>query len=229
MGFDLKFHKVRKPEVRAITTPLPDPSILLTGGCHVDHEGYDLNEIEQAYYINAGISLVSDNTWYKDGGGDRSTNAIIQPWAVQDSIDISEQGQLILDHSMFVFKYPLRGEAQNQIIEYASQRPELLRLISTNFKCGLDLCIDLLGENKVEPIVHIEWDYRSVEDMIDDTNYIQEAISKRNSTSWRETIKAVKSFNAMAAMQGKLNAFQQADFRSMMLFGDIAYKLIPTL
>lgn len=212
-----------------ITEPLPDATILLEGGCHVDHEGYDLNEIEQAYYKNQGISLVKDPTWYKDGGGERVTTAILQPWIEQLNDLVFGRDQLILDHSHFVFKFPIRGEAEKQIRQYAKQRPELLRLVSTNYKCGLDVCIDLLDGDEstgsIQPIVHIEWDYDNFDDMYFEAVGVSSILKFEN---WQDHIPMIKAYNE-TAKQHKIEAFKQANFRARTLFGKDAYKLIPTL
>ena len=205
-----------------ISKPLPEDiaeQVLLHSTCHVDHEGFDLNEIEQAYYAHNDISLEHDTTWYKDGDAAKGAHAIIQPWLTQNSIS-----ELILDHSQFVFRYPLSGAAADQVKQYSKQRPELLRILSTSFKCGLDLCIDYLTEDRVQPVVHIEWDYTNVQDMLVDVDYVETVLQSIN---WNEIISVIKRFNQLS--KGSLDAFQQADFRSMLLFGKKSYKLIPTL
>jgi len=205
-----------------ISKPLPDDvaeHVLLNYTCHVDHEGFDLNEIEQAYYAHNNISLEHDTTWYKDGDAAKGAHAIIQPWLTQH-----EQSALILDHSQFVFRYPLSGDAADQVRRYAKQRPELLRILSTSFKCGLDLCIDYIDDDRVMPVVHIEWDYANVSDMLVDVSYVETVLEY---TDWNEIISVIKRFNRLS--KHSLDAFQQADFRSMLLFGCKSYKLIPTL
>jgi hypothetical protein len=107
---------------------------------------------------------------------------------------------------------------------YAKQRPELLRILSAEFKCGLDLCIDYISEDRVRPVVHIEWDYLDVSDMRIDIDYVETVLQN---TNWQEIISVVKRFNMLS--KNSLDAFQQADFRSMLLFGRKSYKLIPTL
>ena len=151
----------------AVNRPLPEDvaeNILLNYSCHVDHEGFDLNEIEQEYYKHNGISLVHDKTWYKDGAGDKGSNSIILPWI---RIDSTTDENIIIDHSHFVLRYPLSGLAAQQVRNYATQRPELLRILSVNYKFGLDLCIDYINTEagRVEPIVHIEWDYDHVQSL----------------------------------------------------------------
>jgi hypothetical protein len=205
-----------------ISKPLPDDvaeRILLNSTCHVDHEGFDLNEIEQAYYVHNDISLEHDTIWYKDGDAAKGAHAIIQPWLTQNGTS-----ELILDHSQFVFRYPLSGEAAEQVKRYATQRPELFRILSTSFKCGLDLCIDYINEDRVMPIVHIEWDYPNIQDMLVDVDYVETVLQYAD---WNEIISVTKRFNRLA--KHSLDAFQQADFRSMLLFGCKSYKLIPTL
>jgi hypothetical protein len=227
-GFDISIALPKFTPVFEVTKPLEDPTILLTGGCHVDHEGYDLNEIEQAFYRNEGISLVKDPTWYKDGGGERVTTAILQPWIDQLNEIMFGEDQLILDHSHFVYKFPIRGEAEQQVRQYAKQRPELLRLVSTNYKCGLDVCIDLLDGDEngsIQPIVHIEWDYDDFEDMYRDAIIISNTLKFK---TWQDHIPTIKRYN-QAARKAKEEAFKQANFRSQTIFGDKAYKLIPTL
>jgi hypothetical protein len=205
-----------------ISKPLPEDvaeRVLLNCTSHVDHEGFDLNEIEQAYYAHNGIALEHDTTWYKDGDAAKGAHAIIQPWLTQNG-----SSELILDHSQFVFRYPLSGEAAEQVKRYATQRPELLRILSTSFKCGLDLCIDYINEDRIMPIVHIEWDYGNVRDMLVDVDYVESVLQY---TNWDEIISVTKRFNLLA--KHSLDAFQQADFRAMLLFGCKSYKLIPTL
>jgi len=205
-----------------ITNPLPDDiadHVLLNYTCHVDHEGFDLNEIEQAYHKHNNISLEHDTTWYKDGDATKGAHAIIQPWLTQ-----TNTSDLILDHSQFVFRYPISGEAAEQIKRYTKQRPELLRILSTSFKCGLDLCIDYINEDCVQPVVHIEWDYTNIQDLLIGIDYVENALQH---TDWNEIISVIKRFNRLS--KHSLDAFQQADFRSMLLFGCKSYKLIPTL
>lgn len=205
-----------------ISKPLPDDiaeHVLLNYTCHVDHEGFDLNEIEQAYYKHNDISLEHDTTWYKDGDASKGAHAIIQPWLTQ-----KDSSELILDHSQFVFRYPISGDAADQVKQYSKQRPELLRILSTSFKCGLDLCIDYINEDLVQPVVHIEWDYLNSQDMLVDVDYVETILQY---TNWDEIISVIKRFNRLS--KHSLDAFQQADFRSMLLFGRKSYKLIPTL
>lgn len=197
-------------------------NLLLRGACHVDHEGFDLNEIEQSYYQMNGLEFAKDSTWYKDGGQEYGTNAILQDWIIQ-----TEVSDLIVDHSHFVFKYPIVGDAAKQIKLYAEKRPELLRLISVNFKCGLDLCIDYINKelNIVEPVVHIEWDFFNVADLISASKEIEEKIE---SGCIEKTLPAILEFNKLAR-NNKIDAFTQADVRSLLIFGHKSYKLIPTI
>ena len=51
-----------------VSKPLPEElakDVLTNLSCHVDHEGFDLNEIEQHYYKHNGVFLYHDKTWYK--------------------------------------------------------------------------------------------------------------------------------------------------------------------
>jgi hypothetical protein len=194
--------------------------ILMNGGCHVDHEGFDLNDIEQAYYAHNKISLTYDKTWYKDGGQTKGTNATIYPWFEQTRFD-----KLVLDHSHFVFKFPIEGEAKEQIRKYAVKRPELMRLLSARFKAGLDLCIDYFGEDRVEPIIHIEWDYDNMQELYEAVIQVEEIIQN---SEWLDLVPTILRFNDLARKK-KLDAFQQSDTRSMIIFGEKSYKLIPTL
>lgn len=216
------------PAYQSVTKPLEDDSILFGGRCHVDHEGFDLNEIEQAYYSTAGIGFQKDDTWYKDGDG--FTTAIIQPWVTQiDFPRFEDNDEIVLDHSHFVFKYPIRGQAELQVREASKSRRELLRLVSTKYKCGLDLCLDLYtGDSnigRVEPVVHIEWDF------LDPHIMNQEAIRLvgiLESVDWYEVIPNIKQYNKKALSEN-IDAFTQADYRSNTIFGDKSYKLVSTL
>jgi hypothetical protein len=212
------------PGITAVTTPLADPSILLDPayGCHVDHEGFDLNQLEQEYYKAHGVSLVHDPTLYKDGAGVSGTHAIIQPWCEQSS---RSDFDLVVDHSHFVYRYPIRGEAAMQISEYAEKRPELLRLLASDFKCGLDLCIDMFYRGTVQTIVHIEWDYDSYEEMESSSMWIRRACMEMN---WAAMVPAILAYNKTAKSL-KIDAFTAANTRAQLLFGRNSYMLVPTL
>lgn len=221
--FEYTLHEVPEIQIDAVSKPLPDDiakDLLLNGLCHVDHEGFDLNEIEQAYYQHNNIALEHDSTWYKDGGMSNGTNAIINPWFIQTNAD-----KLIIDHSQFVVRYPIMGQAREQVGLYAALRPELLRILSAQFKCGLDLCIDFFSEERVEPIVHVEWDFDNANELQTAAREVTSVIEHLN---WIESIPTVLRYNKLARAK-KVDAFVQADTRSMILFGEKSYKLIPTL
>ena len=225
--FEFISNKSNSVNEYAVSNPLPKElidKILLNLSTHVDHEGFDLNEIEQAYYYYNNVSLIHDTTWYKDGGKGKGTNAVIYPWLTQVN---QQEEQLIIDHSHFVFRYPIVGDARIQLLECSKQRPELLRVLSATFKCGLDLCIDYFNHttNTVEPVVHIEWDYDNIEQMQSDALEIESILHEK---TWISIVPAILRYNKLAK-KNKIDAFGQADARSMMLFGDKSYKLIPTL
>lgn len=225
--FDIQISKPKLVNEYAVSKALPKELInkfLLNLPSHVDHEGFDLNEIEQAYYYHNDISLSHDSTWYKDGGKSKGTNAVLHPWISQigNSID-----RIIIDHSHFVYRYPIVGDAREQIIECSAQRPELLRMLSATFKCGLDLCIDYINlfNKTVEPLVHIEWDYHEFNKMSHDAYEIESVLKD---TTWMSLIPAILHYNKLAK-KNNIDAFSQADTRSMLMFGSKSYKLIPTL
>ena len=220
---DLEWREPVKPIRFSASIPLDNPTVLLELGCHVDHEGFDLNEIEQLYYKQAGIQLTHDPTLYKDGAGVAGATAIIQPWCEQKQIN--QDTLLIVDHSQFVYRFPITGPARQQIEEYTPQRLELTRLLSTKFKCGLDLCIDVMVDNRVEPIVHIEWDYDNYEDMYSNRIIVENSI---RDMKYDVMVDAILHYNKLARLN-KVDAFVQADTRSQLLFGHKSYKLIPTL
>lgn len=208
-----------------IHDPLPDDiaeDVLLNKSCHVDHEGFDLNEIEQEYHKANGVAMSNDPTWYKDGQGVSGANAIILPW-----IEQVEDGDLIVDHSHYVFRHPIRGTAAKQVMQYAEQRLELYRLISTEFKCGLDLCIDYIDKKnkRIQPIVHVEWDFLSQLDMKKEAERIEHILQ---GLKWKQVVSVILRYNEMAR-ENSIDAFSQADTRAQLLFGQNAYKLIPTL
>lgn len=224
---NIHWHVPSKPLTWSASTCLPDASFLLdkNNGCHVDHEGFDLNTIEQAYYNAQGITLTHDPTLYKDGTGPTGATAIIQPWCVQDLGQIIEEGTLVVDHSHFVYRYPITGPAKDQILKYTKQRPELARMLSAQFKCGLDLCIDAFFVDRVEPIVHIEWDFICYESLVEASKLVQNNI---DAIDWSCVIPAIMRYNKLARING-VDAFDQADTRSQLIFGRKSYILVPTL
>lgn len=223
--FDFICNSISNINQNVICNPLPDDvanEILLKGTCHVDHEGFDLNEIEQALYTHNNVQLVKDTTWYKDGGQSAGTNAIIYEWIIQTNKSTTN---LLLDHSQFVVKYPIVGDARNQILKYVHLRPELLRLLSIEFKCGLDLCIDCYNDNRVEPILHIEWDFDNFQDVL---KYSEIVITSLQNLQWESIVPVILRFNKISRIN-KIDAFSQADTRSMIIFGERSYKLIPSI
>lgn len=220
----LTWNDILIPQIDGITTPIQDESILLNTeyGCHVDHEGFDLNQIEQEYHKAHGVSLTHDPTLYKDGAGPAGTHAIIRPWCEQHEVS---DYKLIIDHSHFVYRYPIRGLAAEQIKQYTSKRPELLRLLAPQFKCGLDLCIDYFKDDEIHPIVHIEWDYDNVEEMYWSAARIRNLCVEMD---WETMVPAIVAYNK-TAKQLKVDAFTQANTRSQLLFGRNSYMLVPTL
>jgi hypothetical protein len=223
MQFEYGLYEAPQISKEVVNKALPNDvaeHLLLTGACHVDHEGFDLNEIEQAYYTQNQIILNHDNTWYKDGAQESGTNSVMYNWFFQKS-----HSDLILDHSHFVVKYPIVGDARKQIEQYTEQRPELLRILSARFKVGLDLCIDYFNTDRVEPIVHIEWDFDCLEEMHKSRLYVENIIQSK---TWLDSVPSIIEFNKLARLK-KLDAFQQSDTRAMIIFGEKSYKLIPTL
>lgn len=203
-----------------ISKPIEDENLLLTGQCHVDHEGFDLNEIELQYYKANGYSLYHEPTYYKDGGQQNGTNAILCKWMYTEESVLP----FILDHSHFVIRYPFVGNARQQVLKYAKKRPELYRLVSSVKKFGLDFCLDYLNteEQKIEPIVHIEWDYNDPVEFEKDVKFVQYVV---NNVDWNDEISYIRKVNRLI---GK-DAFYLADLRAQSIFGRKSYKLIPTL
>ena len=228
----LQISPPHRPLVWSLETPLDEElasTLLLNGQCHVDHEGFDINEIEQRYHKQAGVLLTKDDTWYKDGGGDRATTAVLQPWIEQtNSIDY-DAGRLIVDHSHFVYKFPIKGAAEQQVRSYAKKRPQLLRIVSSNFKCGLDLCVDILvGDQdnaRLEPVFHIEWDFANYDMMEANATQLAGYVASK---TWIGLVDTILEYNQYAK-RNNVSAFEQADFRANLVFGQKAYRLIPTL
>jgi hypothetical protein len=73
--------------------------------------------------------------------------------------------------------------------------------------------------------VHIEWDYETYEDLYKASIKLSSILRE---TKWHGNLDAVLNFNIRAVLN-KLDGFEQADFRAMLMFGDKSYKLIPTL
>jgi hypothetical protein len=224
---NLTWHLPEKPHIWCAQTPLTNPSFLLdpANGCHVDHEGFDLNVIEQAYYKAQNIALSHDPTYYKDGDGVSGATAIIQPWCEQQLPSEITDGALVIDHSHFVYRYPINGPAKDQILQHTKQRPELARMLSAEFKCGLDLCIDAFYVDRVEPVVHIEWDFLSYEQLVKTSVAVQTTV---NSIDWAYLVPTILNYNKVARTN-RVDAFTQANTRSQLIFGQNSYILIPTL
>lgn len=212
-----------------ISLPIENEELLLTGKCHVDHEGFDLNEIEIAYYKANGYDLYHDNTFYKDGGKESGSNAILQTWVEP----IDDTFPIILDHSHYVIRYEFVGPAKEQILKYVKRRPELLRLLSARRKYGLDFCIDYfnLPKRLVYPVVHIEWDYNDKKTFDNDLNWLNERILSLNWVKLGIDMETYMQNYTYYNSHKKLDAFTMADARARYVFAtpNKAYQLIPTL
>jgi uncharacterized protein YdaL len=138
-----------------------------------------------------------------------------------------------------VFRLPFTGEAANQIVYYSKQRPELLRLTSAKFKCGLDLCIDMLiyDDNEygqVHPYLHIEWDYSNYDELCKGKDYINSRILRLCSENKAKTILQYNK-TILAKKQRGGTAFEEADYRAFLVLEESidvpckAYRLIATL
>lgn len=128
---------------------------------YYDKDGFELNRAEQKYYTAMGYSL------------DRCLNhpAYTKTWYTSTGPD------LIVDHSLILYRCEYRGDAKRQLEELKKSIPQCGLLLNTRAKWGFDFALDSIDKHgDIFEVLHIEYDTNIFSQFCSELNKIQERI-----------------------------------------------------
>lgn len=160
---------------------------------YFDKDGFELNQAERKYYQIMGFKLSNclnhpslAHTWYSTSTPD-----------------------LIVDHSLILYRCGYKGDAQRQLQELKKSVPQASLLLNTRPKWGFDLALDSIDQQgNVFEVVHIEYDTNIYSQFVDELNTIQQRI---DSIDWRDAARHVEQNRELwQSLQG----FAQNDWKA---------------
>ena len=164
-----------------IDNHIADIEVLNASMAYFDKDGYELNLVEQLYHKKMSVDISYDFLYHK-------ANHV--PWYTD--IHNSEIGA-VLDHSMIMQRWAYTGKAREQIQNLAKRKPQLNKLLSVRPKWGFDLSVDYVYEGGAFELFHIEYDYYSYSEAVDQKAHHEDIISSIDWDSSAEEILARKS------------------------------------
>lgn len=135
------------PEQPFIRQPIYTNDLLNTSMKYFDKDGYEINKLEQLYYIENKIDISEKHLYH-------TANHV--SWIVD--LDQSESG-LVVDHSLINCRWAYRGHAKAQLEDNQLNRPIVNKLLSIRPKYGIDFSLDWVSSYGCTEIFHIEADY----------------------------------------------------------------------
>lgn len=127
---------------------------------HFDNDGFQLNRLEQQYYVAQGIDI-------PECLGVRA--------AQYDWFSIIEPGPFIIDHSLLITRCTYVGRAREQLERMSRVYPYLKKYLLLKPKWGLDFALEYSGEEYVE-VLHIEQDFDSYREALERKEYFEELV-----------------------------------------------------
>lgn len=114
---------------------------------YYDKDGFELNKAEQKYYEQHEYPtqhpILNHCCWQ-------------EPW-----FEINHP-TLIIDHSMILHRCSYDGEALKQLSSFKKYTPLTEQLINTKQKWGFDFALDVIYNDKVYEVLHIEVDHNNL-------------------------------------------------------------------
>lgn len=160
---------------------------------YFDKDGFELNQAEQKYYSIMGHRL-SDCL---------NHTAFTQTWYTSTSSD------LIVDHSLILYRCSYKGDARQQLECLKSSVPQASLLLNTEPKWGFDFALDSINhKGDVYEVIHIEFDSKNFNHFESELNIIQERIDQIDWTN------AADSVLAQSREWQSLTGFAQNDWKS---------------
>lgn len=178
-----------------IIKTIDDQIVMECSMMYFDKEGYELNELEQAYYQH--------NSVYTS----RILNHICcqQEWFTADP---EPQSGPYFDHCMILTRWDYQGAAREQLQKLAAKRPSLNKLLKIKPKWGIDLAMEYQWPNgDVTEVFHIEMDRHTVEEITEWKQRVEELIKSQD---WEDI---ARSMLAHKNEWEHMNSDEQSDWR----------------
>ena len=114
---------------------------------YYDKDGFELNRAEQKFYSAMGYPIIypilNHTCWQ-------------EPWFEL----VSNDKDLILDHSMFLCRCNYIGDAEQQLKKLKDTVPEADYLLRSRAKWGYDFALDAVRDGETFEVLHVEYDHR---------------------------------------------------------------------
>lgn len=166
---------------------------------YYDKDGFELNQAEQKYYRAMGYPIdypiLNHVCWQ-------------EPW-----IELNDpEGQLILDHSMFLCRANYAGKAAEQLTKL--QIPQANYLLQTKQKWGFDFALDAVSDDGTAyEVIHIEYDNYDYNTFTERMYNFEQLILK---TDWRKAARVIWNTRDQWT---NLTGFEQNHWKANYLLG----------
>lgn len=183
------------PQTPNIKQSIEDQSVLDRSMLYFDKEGYELNDLEQAYYKHNSVPI------------NRILNhACCQETWIESAIEPQEGPYF--DHCMIVTRWDYQEAAREQLERLSAQRPSLNKLLKIKPKWGIDLSMEYQWPNgDVTEVFHIEMDRHSISEINEWKQRVEELVFSRD---WTDVAKSMLDHKSEWEY---LNSDEQSDWR----------------
>ena len=188
-----------------ITKPMMDEEVLAWSMKYFDKDGFEINELEQAYYRDNDIFIDGMHLFHIANQTD---------WIVD--FEQSTFG-CVVDHSMISTRWAFGGKAKEQLIALSYRKPELNKLLAIRPKWGIDFSLDYIYPGGCMELFHIEADYWTYEEALEGKWKAEELIMNADWEDQAETVLKKKD------QWIDLNADDQADWKAQYFGWDRAF------
>lgn len=210
MGKFLAYNDIRWPEhliKNGLTKAIENEDLLYTSTLdNFDREGFELLPIEQEYYKANGITLFNKEVLAKESGNPDGWSAAVQQWMYVNEV----RKHFFLDHSYCCarFKFEHGSPAYLQLEKVSKERPELIKLLRTKEKFGLDFCLDWIDGQELIEMAHIELDFYNYRSFQYEITKLQNLFSSHD---WNYMLKELKhNYFHLSLMDSE----RQADYKA---------------
>jgi len=186
----INFYKINAPKDIYLSKPIQNEELLLKADIsNFDREGYELLPIEQEFYKENGLILTFKDVFAKESGNDNGWHSVIQQWAYQER----EDDIFLLDHSFCVFRFGYSGEAHKQLEKMSRFNRQLLKILSTRPKYGIDFCLDALLLDSAVEVCHFEWDFIKFDEFSEILRYFEKILIR---VDWHDILSTILDYSA---------------------------------
>ena len=168
---------------------------------YYDKDGFELNRAEQKYYramkFPVDYPILNHTCWQ-------------EPWITLKD----PQGQLILDHSMFLCRANYEGAAAEQLHKLQGKIPQASYLLQTKRKWGFDFALDAVSEDgSAYEVIHIEYDSYDYDIFVAKLYSFEQLVQ---TTDW---YKAARIIWNTRELWSHLTGFEQNHWKAQYLLG----------